>query len=51
MRRWRRLGSIALLAWLVVALCGCDTDGSGSPFRNLGKRGDSGFGGTRPPVG
>jgi hypothetical protein len=51
MRRRRRLGTIALVTWLVVALSGCDTDGNGSPFRNLGKRGDSGVGGSRPRVG
>lgn len=42
MRGWRRLGGVALaIGWLAVTLAGCDADGSGSPFRNLGKRGDS----------
>lgn len=38
--RGRRLGWLALAAWLACAtLAGCDGDGGGSPFRNLGKRG------------
>jgi len=44
MSRRRRLGwGAALVAWfLLVAATGCDDATSGSsPFRNLGKRGDS----------
>ena len=38
-RRWR----LALAAALLCTACaGCDGSGGGSPFRSLGKRGDSG---------
>lgn len=39
-RRWPAWGMA--LVWLLLALAGCDRGGDGaSPFRNLGKRGDS----------
>ncbi|MBX3025737.1 hypothetical protein KF840_12590 [bacterium] len=49
-RRWPAAGA-ALAVWLLLAAPGCDSGGrGGSPFRNLGKRGDGALraGASRP---
>jgi hypothetical protein len=39
-RRWL-VGGALLMVWLLLAVAGCDSGDGSSPFRNLGKRGDS----------
>lgn len=50
-RRWLPLG-VALIGCLLSLAAGCDSGpGGGSPFRNLGKRGDSALpASVAPPV-